>query len=123
MASARSVYTEEAMAEDAGAFSSFPSLESVERIRAQDTEAYWPPYFSSELVEVQQRQCRRMHERVSPYDRIANLNVEVCSVTPNKCGWVKADLGGTNSQGKNFGPGEFVEIQLCDREYYHRYYC
>ena len=37
------------------------------------------------------------------------VNVDVCSMTSNQCGWAKVDVGGTNFLGVNLGarPGDY----------------
>ena len=75
---------------------------------------YLPPMYPQylrELVEVQQQQCMGDRVPVSvPY-----VNVDVCSVTPNQCGWVRVDVGGT-FLGFSLGARVSVDVRVCDRE-------
>ncbi len=125
------------MADDAGAPSNYQPFASVEQFRAQDAEARSPMYYQPfasveqvraqdaearspmyypqyprELVEVQQQQCMGTHVPVN----VPFVKVDVCSVTPNQCGWVKVDVGGTNFLGISLGARVTVDVRVCDRE-------
>ena len=106
------------MADDAGAPSNYrPPMyyQPFASVRAQDAEARSPMYYPQyprELVEVQQQQCMGTHVPVS----VPFVNVDVCSVTPNQCGWVKVDVGGTNFLGISLGARVTVDVRVCDRE-------
>ena len=127
---------EEIRAQDTGAGSPMDNTQfaSEEEMQARSENYPWPPYYGPvELAEMQarsenypwppiyvyhelaemQQQCMGTHVPVQvPY-----VQVDVCSVTRNQCGWVKVDVGGTNFLGMSLGARVTVDVRVCDSEY------